>query len=101
MEEARAEAREKAVQPPPPFASAPAASTRARVTILRPTEEQAQAARRFAQLNEQGRHPANVVHARGRQSRAGTRLAAWRDPRNARQAFVASLVFGPPKGMEA
>lgn len=24
----------------------------------------------------------------------------WRDPRNARQAFVASLVFGPPKGFE-
>lgn len=25
----------------------------------------------------------------------------WRNPRSARQAFVASLVFGPPKGLES
>lgn len=30
----------------------------------------------------------------------GTRAAYWRNPKSARQAFVASLVFGPPKGME-
>jgi len=101
MEEARAEAREAATQTPPPLPSASVVTTRARITIIKPSEEQAQAARRFAQLNERGRHPASVVHAHGRHSRAGTRLAAWRDPRNARQAFVASLVFGPPKGMEA
>lgn len=101
MEEARAEAREAMTQAPPPLPSASAMTPRARITIIRPSEEQAEAARRFAQLNEQGRHPASVVHSQGRHSRTGTRLAAWRDPRNARQAFVASLVFGPPKGMEA
>lgn len=97
MEEARAEARGNTVQTPPPLPSAP----RERATIIQASEEQTQAARRFAQLNQQGRHPAGVVHAQGRHSRTGTRLAAWRDPRNARQAFVASLVFGTPKGMEA
>lgn len=65
-------------------------------------EQQELAARRFEQLNEQGRHPATVVdHGRGHRARAGQRAASpWRNPRSARRAFVASLVFGPPKGLE-
>jgi hypothetical protein len=96
MEEARTEARQTAstTAPPPPLIS------QSRVTIVRPSEEQTQSASHFAQSDQPGGRPATVVHARGRHSRAGTRLAAWRDPRNARQAFVASLVFGPPKGFE-
>ncbi len=66
------------------------------------SEQQEEAARRFEQLNEQGRHPATVAgHRRGHRSREGKRAASlWRDPRSARHAFVASLVFGPPKGSE-
>jgi len=66
------------------------------------SEEEAEAARRFEQFNEQGRHPATVVsHGRGHLSHASRRAASrWLDPRSARQAFVASLVFGPPKGLE-
>ncbi len=65
-------------------------------------ERQARAARRFEQLNERGRHPARVVHSgRKLHSPAGTRTATqWRDPKHARQAFVASVVFAPPKGLE-
>lgn len=92
------ESRETAGQMPPPLRSIPAVLVRAEPAILSPTEEQAQAARRFAQLNEQGRHPAIVVH--GGHSRPGTRTAYWRNPQSARQAFVASLVFGPPMGLE-
>ena len=55
------------------------------------------------QLNEQGRHPATVVNTRrGRRSRTGARAVALvRDARTVRQAFVASLVFGPPKAFES
>jgi hypothetical protein len=66
------------------------------------SEQQAEAARRFEQLNEQGRHPATVVgHPHGDRSRAARRTASrWRDPRSVRQAFVASMVFAPPKSLE-
>ena len=65
-------------------------------------ERQEKDARRFAQLIEQGEHPATVVSTeRGRRSRAGARgVSLWRDPRTVRRAFVASLVFAPPKAFE-
>lgn len=85
---------------PPPLRSTPTAPARPLAASILPSDEQAQAAGRFAQLNEAGRHPATVVHAGGGHSVAGTRTAHWRNPRNVRQAFVASLVFGPPKGLE-
>ena len=80
---------------PPPIVVAPTS-----VTIATISEQEA--ARRFEQFNEQGRHPATVVsHGREHLSRASKRAASrWRDPRSARQAFVASLVFGPPKSLE-
>jgi len=66
------------------------------------SEQQREAARRFEQLNERGRHPATVVtHGRRPPPTGGRRVASpWRSPRKARQAFVASLVFAPPKGLE-
>ena len=82
---------------PPPVVVAQASST-----TIAASEQQVQAARRFEQLNEQGRHPATVVgHRRGSRSRTGQRAASlWRDPRSARQAFVGAIVFAPPKGFE-
>lgn len=82
---------------PPLIAVVPAS---VRTTAV--SEQEEEAARRFEQFNEQGRHPATAIgHGRGYRSGAGRRTAPrWRDPRSARQAFVASLVFGPPKGLE-
>ncbi len=60
-----------------------------------------QAAERFEQLNEQGRHPAKAQDLRRRHHpRAGSRAALWSNRQKLRQAFVASLVFGPPKSLE-
>ena len=76
----------------------PQVSRAARAT----SKQDAQAALRFEQLNEQGRHPATVVsHTRPRPSRLGLRGASrWRDSRSVRRAFVASLIFAPPKSFE-
>ena len=82
---------------PPPVVVAQASST-----TIAASEQQVQAARRFEQLNERGRHPATVL-GRGRENRspAGKRAASrWCDPRSARQAFVGSIVFAPPKSLE-
>jgi hypothetical protein len=100
--EGRAEAREATVPTPPPLRPPPVVLARAGVPPTAAGEQSELAARRFEQLNEAGRHPAMVVgHGRGRRSRAGSQAAGpWRSPRRARQAFVASLVFGPPKGLE-
>jgi hypothetical protein len=86
----------------PPLRPPPIAVAQASITTTAAGEQQEQAARRFEQLNEQGRHPATVVgHGRGNRSRAGQRVASlWRDPRSARQAFVGSVVFAPPKSLE-
>ncbi len=84
------------------------AATAQTVPGLRPaprlgvSEQQKQADRRFEQLNDQGRHPATVVrHERGHRPSGGRRVATrWRDPQSARHAFVASVVFAPPKSLE-
>jgi hypothetical protein len=82
---------------PPLIAAEPAS-----ITTTAASEQQEQAARRFEQLNEQGRHPATVVgHGREHRLRASKRATSlWRDPRSARQAFVGSIVFAPPKSLE-
>jgi hypothetical protein len=87
----------------PPLLTPPPGGTRARVASTAAGGRREQAARRFEQLNEQGQHPATVVrHRYGMRSSTAKRAAArWRDPRSARQAFVASLVFAPPKGLES
>jgi hypothetical protein len=94
---------QRGAQTAPPLRLPPIVAARAGVTMTTVGEQQRQAARRFEELNERGRHPATVIDQRREQrSRAGKRVASlWRDPRSARQAFVASLVFGPPKGLES
>ena len=81
-----------------PASAFPLASVTARST----SKEVEQAERRFEQLSKQGRHPATVVtHKHQAVSRSGRRRAgSWRDPRSLRHAFVASLVFAPPKSFE-
>ena len=94
-------ARPPAIQTAPP--SRPhIALARASAMAIKTSEQNEEAVRRFEQLNEQGRHPATVVNTRrGRRSRTGARAVALvRDARTVRQAFVASLVFGPPKAFE-
>ncbi len=85
--------------PLPPFIGVAQAS----IAPVTASEQAEVADRRFDQLSDQGRHPAVVVGRRlGHHSRAAKRTAArWRDPRSARQAFVASMVFAPPKSLES
>ena len=102
-EEAEAEVPQPAIQTGPPLRPPPIAVERASTTTLEASEQDAQDARRFEQLNEQGRHPATVVGGAGRERRshAGTRAdSPWRNRRSVRRAFVASLIFAPPKGLE-
>jgi hypothetical protein len=81
---------------PPPIVGQPSIITTAA------SEQLEQAARRFEQLNDQGRHPATVVRHWRRNSSGAARQTAsrWRDRRSARQAFIGSIVFGPPKSLE-
>ena len=78
------------------------ALAQASATRIEARERHEKSARRFAHLIEQGEHPPTVAStARGRRSRAGTRgVSLWRDPRTVRRAFVASLIFAPPKAFE-
>jgi hypothetical protein len=78
------------------------ASAQASATRIQASERHEKSARRFAQLKEQGKHPATVMStARGCRSRPGARaVSSWRDARTVRHAFVASLVFGLPKAFE-
>ncbi len=92
---------------PPPIQTAPPlrphpALARASATAIKTSQQTEEAVRRFEQLNEQGRHPATVVNSERRErSRSVTQAVALvRDSRTVRQAFVASLVFGPPKAFE-
>jgi hypothetical protein len=87
-------------RPAPPPLRPPPISAAARGTV--PTEAQAQAARRFAQSSAAtGERSPTVPPGRDAPSTAEPRTGFWRNPRNARQAFVASLVFGSPKGLES
>ncbi len=85
-----------ALRPPP------IAMPHAGITTTAAREHLEQAVRRFEQLNELGRHPATVVrHGRGHRLPGSRRVASrWRDPQSARRAFVASIVFAPPKSLE-
>jgi hypothetical protein len=76
---------------------------RAHATGVEPGQRPEQIARHAEPFMESGRHPATVVSTgRPHRSHGGTRaIALVRDPRTLRQAFVASLVFGPPKALES
>ncbi len=78
------------------------ALTRTKATRIEASGRHEQAVRRFEQLSEQGRHPATVVNTgRGRRSpESGRAVGFLRESRTVRQAFIASLVFAPPKGLE-
>ena len=94
--------RPPAIQTVPPSQPHPALA-RANAARIEASERDEKAARRFEQLNEQAKHPATAIGiGRGRRSRAGARAVALvRDPRTVRQAFVASLIFDPPKAFES
>lgn len=96
-EESPLPARETAEPPKPEQVLAQASA--ARIESPKTPEEEA---RRVVRLVEQvGRRPAAASCARGRLSRTGARAnSPWRDPRAARRAFVASLLFAPPKAFE-
>lgn len=100
-EEAKATARQPA-KPAAPVLRPPIVLAPVSFTPRAASKQDEQAARRFEQLNEQGRHPATVVsHTRQRPSRSRLRGASrWRDVRSVRRAFAASLVFAPPKSFE-
>ena len=98
----KAESRQPVRQTKPPLGLPPLTTAQSGLAVTVVGEQQREAARRFEQLNEQGRHPAVVVgHGRSHASAVGRRVASpWHNRRKARQAFVASLVFAPPKGLE-
>ncbi len=80
----------------PPVVSAPP------VVTAVASEAAARVVRRFTQTPaSEGQRPSPEVPAREPRLPTSTRGVRWRNPQNARQAFVASLVFGPPKGLES
>lgn len=104
-QEAYETARPPAIQTASPSRPHPALA-RANATRIEASERHEKAARRSEQFNEQAdqvKHSATVVGiGRGRRSREGARAVALvRDARTVRQAFIASLVFGPPKAFES
>ena len=85
--------------PPPPLPA-----PQSRHTVAQAVEQYEAAARAMAQLTESQSRTATAGGAAGHRQHLGkadNRAALWRNPGNARQAFVASLVFGTPKGMES
>ena len=80
-------------------AAAPVSARATRVEIHEQRENPDCTAINF---NGQAKHPVRAMrtsHARRSIGRPGS-LPPWREPQAARRAFVASLVFAPPKGLE-
>lgn len=73
---------------------------RAHATRVEPGEPPEQLVPKFERLNEPASHPGTVVRTGHRHRLLGTG-ALVRDAGTVRQAFVASLVFGPPKAFES
>ena len=92
----------QAARPAAPILRSPLATAPVSVTAREARLEVEQAEQRFERLTEQVRHPAKVVtHTRQQPVRSGFRGSSrWRDVRSVRRAFVASLVFAPPKSFE-
>jgi hypothetical protein len=86
--------------PKPPPVPAVAATVMSRGADRSPSEAQRRAARRFTQRLQPGGKAGAATSGAQRRLPVGQRAEFWRDPGNAREAFVASLVFGPPKGLE-
>ncbi|MFO1513006.1 MAG: hypothetical protein U1F83_08870 [Verrucomicrobiota bacterium] len=64
------------------------------------SDVEGQAALRFAQTDEQIQHHL-VRTGPGSRVRGSKWPGLWRDRASVRRAFVGSLVFGPPKGLES
>lgn len=64
------------------------------------SDVEGQAALRFAQTDEQVQHHL-VRSGPGARVRGSKWSGLWRDRASVRRAFVGSLVFGPPKGLES
>ncbi|HRY47612.1 MAG TPA: hypothetical protein P5186_06160 [Candidatus Paceibacterota bacterium] len=91
---------------PPAIQTAPPSRPGPTLEAVRPVRPVVQADRRSEPLKARAKHPAPpatvVDTGRERRSREGTRaIGLLRDHRTVRQAFVASLVFGPPKAFES
>jgi len=87
----------------PVIQTAPTSRPRPAVGPVRQARPALQTARRSEPLTAPPKHPApGAGIMRGRRSREGARaIELLRDHRTVRQAFVASLVFGPPKAFES
>ena len=60
-----------------------------------------EAAQRFVKLAEEAEHPPATVDLVPRWKKPhNSKAAYWRNARNARHAFAASVILGPPKGLE-
>jgi hypothetical protein len=93
--------RPPAIQPAPPSQPHPALA-RASAIPIEPRGRHQKPTRHLAQLDVPHGHAATVVHTGRRPSSEGARaVARVRDARTVRQAYVASLVFGPPKAFES
>lgn len=92
---------------PPAFQTAPPsrphpALTRASAIPIETSRRHQKPTRHLAHLNVPRGHAATVVNTGRRRSSEGARAVALvRDARTVRQAFVASLAFGPPKAFES
>lgn len=80
---------------PPPIAMA-----RPTPALLEVSDVERQTAQRFAQTNEQVQLHL-VTSASRHRARGSNWSGLWRDRSSVRRAFVGSLVFGPPKGLES
>jgi len=80
----------------------PALPSRGGTTVQAINRERELAKQRVKQLKEEHQHLAGADrYSQGRRATKGKRGASpWRDRKKARQAFVASLIFAPPKGLE-
>jgi hypothetical protein len=90
------------VQLPPVLAHPPIVPVSPAAKAIAPARLMEAAARQYeAQGAPAGRTAVVVGRGPARHSRAQTRPGwNWSSPGSARQAFVASLVFSPPKGLE-
>lgn len=89
-------------KPPLPVLRPPIVVPPVNLASFAASKEVEQAEQRFEQLTERVRQPAKVVvHKHQPSAHLGRRRASpWRDVRGVRRAFVASLVFAPPKCFE-
>jgi hypothetical protein len=72
----------------------------ARVAIDERRENAGRIATTFNAYAERPVRAMSIAHERRSSRRSGT-VPPWREPRTVRRAFIASLVFGSPKGLEA